>query len=176
MVIAKQKELLFVIFLSFLSAQLFAVEFDNEFEEKPWKEVDEVQFPTFPRDENLIPFQVGAITDTRFFVDGNSISVGSDSVIRFALVVDSSAGARNISYEGMRCETAERRLYASGRSDSTWARARSNQWVRIKGGSNNHYAGLYANFFCTVGASPITEAEDVRKVLRSGGNSKGNGP
>lgn len=86
----------------------------SEFDEKPWAEI-EVQLPEFPETENLIPFQVGAIRDRQFFIDGRSISIGSDEVIRFSVVVISASGARNISFEGLRCATGERRLYALAR-------------------------------------------------------------
>ncbi len=152
-----------------------AAEFDDEEEEKPWKEA-EVGLPDFTSDENLIPFQVGVRFDTGFFIDGNSVSVGSDGVIRFTLIVHSSAGARNISYEGVRCDTGERRFYAAGRLDKTWAKARGKRWIKINGGWNNHYAELYANYFCTVGAATLMDAESVRAVLRKGGNPRESGP
>lgn len=58
-------------------------------------------------------FRVGAITDTHYFIDGSTISVGADQVIRYTLVIVSSSGAQNISYEGMRCLTAEKRVLRS---------------------------------------------------------------
>ena len=142
--------------------------FDAEFEQKPWAEI-EVQLPAFPEDENLIPFRVGYHTETKFLIDGNSLSVGSDEVIRYTLLVISASGAKNISYEGLRCETAERRVYAFGRSDRTWSKARGNQWVGIRGRSNNHYVDLFADYFCVVGAPAVLNADDARRVLRSGG-------
>ena len=148
--------------------------FDAEFEEKPWAEV-EIQLPVFPEPENLIPFRVGYRTDTQYLIDGNSLSVGVDSVIRYTLVVISAAGAKNISYEGLRCETAERRLYAFGRSDKTWSKARANQWGKIQGSTNNHHVELYGNYFCVVGAPFVMSADDARRVLRSGGQLPASG-
>lgn len=144
--------------------------FDAEFEQKPWAEI-EVQLPAFPEDENLIPFRVGYHTETKFLIDGNSLSVGSDEVIRYTLLVISASGAKNISYEGMRCETVERRVYAFGRSDKTWSKARSNQWVRLKGSTNNHYVDLFSNYFCVLGDPYVRSADDARRVLRSGGRA-----
>jgi hypothetical protein len=151
-----------------LPAASFAAVFGNDDEEKQWTEI-EVQLPDYPQKENLIPFRVGAIDDTQYLIDGTTLSVGSDGVLRYTLVVISSAGAENVSYEGMRCATAERRFYAFGRSDKTWSKARSNPWVKIQGSSNNHHVELYSNYFCTVGAASITSADDARRVLRSGG-------
>ena len=160
---------LFVLALPLFSVPSWADEgFDSEFEEKSWAEV-EIQLPAFPEAENLIPFRVGYHTETKYLIDGNSLSVGADSVIRYTLVVISASGAKNISYEGLRCETAERRLYAFGRSDKTWSKARANQWVKIQGSTNNHHVDLYGNYFCVVGASFISSADDARRVLRRGG-------
>lgn len=145
-------------------APVLAASFDDEFEEKPWAEM-EVQLPRFPEQENLIPFTVGAGSDTQYLVDGSSLSVGDDGVVRYTVLVVSSSGARNISYEGLRCATGERRLYAFGRADGTWSKARANQWVAIRGGANNHVVELYANYFCKIGAR-VNSAEDAVRVLR----------
>ena len=145
------------------------VDDDFDDEAKPWQEI-EVQLPAFPDEANLIPFTVSAATDNKFLIDANSLSVGADEVIRYTLVVVSSAGARNISYEGMRCSTVERRIYALGRPDQTWSKARTSKWSKIQGGANNPHVELYRNFFCTVGAKPIRNAGDAREVLRRGGS------
>lgn len=154
--------------LLFLAASpAMALDIDQEFEEKAWAE-NEVQLPAFPVEENLIPFTVGALSDTRFYIDGNSISVGTDDVIRYTVVVISPSGARNISYEGMRCTTAEKRAYAFGRADQSWSCAKSGRWVRIKGGDNNYLNELFASYFCASGAPAIMKAEDARRALRYG--------
>ncbi|WP_153109071.1 CNP1-like family protein [Propionivibrio limicola] len=165
-----RRAVLSIVALVWFSAQVGAVGFDSDFdeEEKPWREI-EVQLPTFPESANLIPFKVGSVSDKKFMVDGNSISVGADGVIRYTLVIVSDSGAQNISYEGMRCLTGERRVYAFGRSDKTWSRARSNAWTKIRGGTNDYRIDLFANFFCIIDAPTLRDAEDVRRVLRSGG-------
>jgi len=141
--------------------------FDNEFDEKPWTEI-EVRLPAFPKKESLIPFKVGSVSDTQYFIDGESISVGSDEVIRYSLVVVSSAGAQSISFEGMRCVTGERRVYAFGRSDNTWSKARSNKWTQLRGGSNQHHVALFSDYFCTVGERAIMSPGDAIRLLRYG--------
>ncbi len=154
-----------VLSLAFVSPLVIAASFDNEFDEKPWAEID-LQLPAFPEKQNLIPFKVGSVTDKQFFIDEKSITVGADEVIRYSLVVVSSAGAQSISFEGMRCLTGERRVYAFGHSDNTWSKARSNKWVKLQGGTNNHHVALFADYFCTVGAVSITKPEDAIRILR----------
>lgn len=138
-------------FLGFIfacvSTGLLAAGFDSEYEEKKWEEI-EARLPPFPKPENLDSFFVSATTDNKFMVDRESISVGADGVVRYTLVVLSSSGAQNISYDGLRCATGERRLYAFGRSDKTWSKARLNQWTKIQESTlNRHHAALFFDFF-----------------------------
>ena len=139
--------------------------FDDEYDAKPWSEI-EVVLPPYPQETDLLSFRVGAVRDTRFLVDTKSVSIGSDGVVRYTLVVIGSGGARNVSYEGLRCATGERRFYAFGRLDKTWGKARSNQWAAIRGGSNNHHVELYKSYVCDVGV-PVFAPEDILRRMRS---------
>jgi CNP1-like family. len=150
---------------AFFPPAVLSDDFDNEFDEKPRTEI-EVQLPPFPEKENLIPFEVGAVRNQQFFIDGHSISVGSDEVIRYTLVVIGSGGAQNITFEGMRCTTGEFRVYAFGRSDKTWSRARNDKWGKIPPGSNRVHANLFSDYFCSVGERAIFSPDDARNALR----------
>lgn len=142
---------------------------DRDADEKPWQEIA-AQLPAFPQPENLIPFFVSSASDNKFMIDGESLSVTTDGVVRFTLVIISPSGARNVSYEGMRCATGERRLYALGHSDQTWSKARNDQWTRIGENSlNRQHAALYKDYFCPIGTF-LRDAEDARRILRSGGD------
>lgn len=137
--------------------------FDDEYDTKPWAEI-EVGLPAYPQTEDLQSFRVGAVREAQFLIDRKSLSVGEDGVVRYTLVIVSAAGARNVSYEGMRCATAERRFYAFGRSDGVWSKARGNQWAMIRGGTNNHHVDLYMNYFCAKGEPQATVDEIVRRL------------
>jgi hypothetical protein len=142
---------------------------DRDFAEKPWIEI-QAQLPPFPQAENLIPFFVSAASDNKFLIDGESLVVATDGVVRYTLVIVSPSGAQTISYEGIRCATGERRIYALGRSDKTWSKARNDEWTRIKESAlNRHHAELYSQYFCTVGVN-IRDADDARRALRQGGH------
>lgn len=81
-------------------------------EEKIWVE-QEAKLPDFPKTHNLIEFDAGAATRNRHYVDGSTLSVGEDGVVRYAVVVRTSGGATNVNYEGIRCSAKERKLYAT---------------------------------------------------------------
>ena len=141
--------------------------FEEDYEKQAWQEI-QFQMPAAPKSESMIPFYVSAATDNRFFVDGSSVSVGSDGVVRFVMVVLTSGGARNVSFEGMRCETGERRIYASGRSDGAWSKSRRNEWEKVKEAvANRHYATLYYEYFCPGGIIARSDQEAIG-ALRAG--------
>lgn len=142
---------------------------EEDYMPKRWQE-SEVSMPAPPARERLQPFYVSATTENRFMLDPETISVGSDGVVRYVLVVESAAGARNVSYEGIRCESAERRLYAFGRADGSWSPARGKLWLPIQGNSlNRQHAALYTEYFCPNGAI-VRNADEARAALRAGGH------
>jgi hypothetical protein len=149
-----------------VSAAVFA-DFEEDYENKQWQEI-EVQLPAAPKQETLLPFYVSAATENRFFIDGATLSVGGDGVVRYVLLVLTPQGARNVTYEGMRCETRERRIYASGRLDGTWSKARKNEWVRILDAwANRQHAALYLEYFCPIGTI-VKDAAEARDALIKG--------
>ncbi len=140
---------------------------DDEDELKPWQEQD-AGLPAFPRGEDLLPFVVSAATSNRFFVDSRSLKVDGDGVVRYVLVIESASGVRNITFEGMRCETRERRLYASGRADGSWSLSRNRRWEPIRDAvANRHYAALFGEYFCPFGAL-VRNSSEALTALRRG--------
>ena len=142
-------------------------QFDVEFEaDKPWVELA-AQLPPYPQTENLIEFNVSSATRNRHYVDAASISVGTDKVVRYTVVIESAGGAKNVSFEGMRCATGERRLYAYGRPDGSWSKARSAGWQDIKFRSLlSYHKALYEDHFCPDGINVRDPAAAVRNLKR----------
>jgi hypothetical protein len=125
-------------------------QFEEDFDDsgKTWQEIA-VQMPATPSSENLIPFYVSPTATQNFAIDEKSLSVGKDGVIRYTMVATSPAGARNISYEGIRCETFEKKSYAFARTDGSWARSRRDQWEPIvRKAANRQHGVLAIDFFC----------------------------
>lgn len=144
------------------------MEFEREFEQdKPWVEVA-AQLPPYPKTENLIPFDVSSATSNRFFVDAASISVGEDLVVRYTVVIEAAGGARNVSYEGLRCESGERRLYAYGHADGSWSKARNAGWEPIKFRSLLSYQkALFEDHFCRDGIRVKDGKEAAQRLRRA---------
>jgi hypothetical protein len=94
--------------------------------------------------------------------------VGKDGVVRYVLVVQTSGGATNISFEGIRCDAREFRLYASGHREGRWTKARLSEWRPIENKPvNRHHAALSRDLFCPNGVAIYTPDEG-RDALRRG--------
>ncbi len=138
-----------------------------EGEAKPeWKEAT-LELPEMPAERDLIPFRVGPGASAAFYVDGRSLQLGSDGIVRYTLLVRAAGGAENLSYEGIRCETAERKLYAIGRGASEWVLPRNAEWQRISDNSlNRQHAVLAKEFFCPPG-SVLPTRDEILGLLRN---------
>lgn len=146
----------------------------DEGEQQPWDE-QKPALPAFPKDGNLVRIQVDGRGSFDFFVDLESVSVGSDGVVRYTLVARSAGGATNIAYEGIRCKGRERKLYAMGRADRTWSDARNPQWISISDlAVNLAQATLYSAYFCPQ-RSVVRDADEARKLLKRGGDPRAGG-
>ena len=120
-------------------------------EETPWSE-KEIPLPSFPRDEDLLEFYVGPTATNRFFIDKTSIAPGEDGVVRYTLVIRTSGGAVNVTFEGIRCDTGEVKTYGIGRSDGSWVKSRTPTWKPIENKPiNRHHAALRMEYFCAQG-------------------------
>lgn len=155
------------------SLMLFAVSaqgqsrFEEDFDDKdkPWQEIA-VQLPAPPKPENLLPFYTNATGSQSFAIDAASVSRGIDDVVRYTLVAISDGGARNVSYEGIRCANYERKLYAFGQPDGSWSRSRRDQWERISTHApTRQHAVLTKDYFCeqlTVAGTPEEMVARIR--------------
>ena len=128
----------------------------------------EVAPPSFPREQDLIPFYVSAVSRFQFFVDGSSIEPGPDGVVRYVLVAISRQGARTVNFEGIRCASAEYRIYATGTDDRRWIRQPS-PWRPIRQGNeaDRWHEALAIEYFCPLG-NPIHSGAEGASALRRG--------
>lgn len=146
-------------------------EYDFEANAKTWTEI-QAQLPAAPKPDNLIEVRLDASTRNRLFIDTASLSSGDDGVVRYTAIIRSSSGAENISFEGLRCETGERKLYAFGRTSGAeagkWSRNRYAKWepiqARLAGG---YHRELFFHYLCTVNTR--RDVPTLLHLLKSGG-------
>jgi hypothetical protein len=164
--------------------------FDSDFDSsKPWDEL-QAQLPAYPKAENLLPFDAGPASDNFHYIDAPSIAVGGDDVVRYTLVIKSPTGAMNVTYEGMRCATdgkresarldllilkfqvTEKRLYAIGRDDETWVRARVSKWEELEDVSQHYAQRTLARYFFCPANSIVRNEKEAIQALKSGSHPR----
>jgi CNP1-like family len=132
-----------------------------------WEENKVDKLPPLPQTADLLPFEASATTSLNFAIDAKSVSVGTDGVVRYTVVITSTQGARNVYYEGVRCDTYEWRRYAAADDAGTnWDRGASNDWRRIENSELNAYqAALYQDYMCA-NKLPQGKAETIVRNIR----------
>lgn len=157
----------FLVLANPAAAQWAGWDYEFDEEKKSWKEI-ESKIPPFPQERNLAQVQ-GSGSANRFYVDTASVSLGEDGVVRYAAVVKAAGGATNVTFEGIRCATAEHKLYALGRNDGSWVRARDTKWKRIELRETMPYHHLlWGEYFCVSRHNPLTARQAVDALKRGG--------
>lgn len=137
-------------------------------DEEPWVE-EGVTFPAPPRSQDLRQFFVAANNPNSYWVDVATLSVGSDGVVRYALVIRSPRGAENRTYEGIRCATGEHRLYAVADANGEWRASRNSEWGPIRFTTYNRAQAALAQDFICDGVTLLGDAKAIRaKIEREG--------
>lgn len=106
--------------------------------EKAWTE-DRVSLPPFPRARDLLPLRIdSADPDYRYFIDVNSVTLTSDEVVRYTVIIQAPSGSSNIIYEGIRCATDEVKTFAYGTRDGRFRLMQDPRWIYV------HTPGAFA--------------------------------
>ena len=134
-------------------------------EEKEFSEIEMV-LPAYPREKDLVEFQPRGGSRNRFYVDARSVSIGEDRVVRYTAVIRSPSGATNVSHEGLRCLTAEYKVYAFGTKGEEWSLARAPKWQPIGPLDANYRHGLYKDYLCYSESIAGRNAQDLVANLK----------
>jgi hypothetical protein len=133
----------------------------------PFQE-SQVAPPPYPLDSDLIEFTLTGRTSNRFYIDGSSLSIGPDEVIRFVLVVRSPAQVSNVSYSGMRCDSREWKDYAFAGRERSWRIDEQARWRPIhQRDLNNYQQTLFKEFFCFGGIMTGGPAGSAKAIVNS---------
>lgn len=149
----------------FIALPLCAQQEDADGAPAVWQETA-VKLPAAPAKENLLSFNPNASGTMKFAIDAKSLTVEKDEVVRYTLVITSAAGASNVSYEGIRCKTMEKKAYAFGQADNSWSLAKRDAWDAIADGRvNRQHITLAQDFFCD-GSRVAGKAENIIERIR----------
>ena len=153
--------------LLFACHEIGAQFYDSEFDEKSWVE-QQAQLPSFPKAGSLIKIPMENMSSFEVAIDPGSVDIGKDGVVRYVLIAKSNRGSENISFEGIRCETRERKLYAIGKPDKTWGQVRIAGWTNYGANPRSYHYELANEYFCPEFKRVMTATEAV-KNLKGGG-------
>ncbi len=140
--------------------------FDESLVEK-WKE-SKFTVPSYPNDRDLLTVSMPTSSTLKIYIDSKSISRAPDRVARFTLVVESPSGARNVFYDGLRCETREYKTYAIGTANNTFTPVKDPTWQRIPQPEFNAFRDyLYRHYVCDKNAF-ARSPEDLVRLIKYG--------
>ena len=130
-----------------------------------WKESEAPPPPAFKTDR-LIPLEIPR-SGLRYGVDPASVTLSPDGVVRYVVVASSPTGAVNAMYEGIRCSTAEVKVYARHNPDSGWTKA-NGEWRGLHDNyPSSRHSLIIARTGACVGQGPNRSAATIVKDLRS---------
>lgn len=141
-----------------VSAQLIDIDPD-------WKEVEVPAPPAFKPDR-LIYLEMPSYVSVKVGVDPETLRITSDGIVRYVVVATSSSGGVNASYEGIRCVTAEVKVYARQSAAGKWNALPDPQWKPLVGNQPSMHALALARQGACEGraAASYSPADIVRKL------------
>jgi hypothetical protein len=136
-------------------------------EPAPWQE-QAAELPAYPEQERLLEVAINTEGQPyRIYIDPASLTMGADQIARYAVVISSSSGVWNVSYEGLHCGERAYRRYAYG-FDGEWQRLEDSPWMPITGIGMNRYRKTFYNVYMCPTAEPFQKAGQVLWKLRFG--------
>ena len=149
----------------------FLDEYDHDLDIKDpdaWKE-KAVELPPFPEDENLLEFPVEEDTGAslRYYVDSKSLSVGDDGVVHYVLVIIAAQGAKNVMFEGARCDAREYKTYAFGDGKGGFRRLRKPAWRDIRKNNRTAYRQrLMDHYLCHPEYPTARDPQSIAEAIK----------
>jgi len=120
-----------------------------------WKESAVPAPPAFET-SRVIDLDMPRHMAVRLGVDPESIRVTGDGVVRFVMVARSPGGSVNATYEGIRCKTAEVKLYARYTSAKVWSSVSNPEWTPLRNNQPSQHALAFARQGACDGRSAVT--------------------
>lgn len=150
---------------------------NEDVEDYIWKEQG-VALPEYPQDRDLLEVDgPPAYRNYQYLIDGKSLQVGADRVVRYSIVIRAPGGADNVMYEGLRCN-GQVKSYAYGSTDKQGKKvllARQNpQWQPVRSTGVTGYSEiLRVNYFCNMQDALLSRQEILQNIKYGKGEVDG---
>lgn len=104
----------------------------------------------------------------RVGVDPATLVIGKDDIVRYVVVAISEAGNTTAQYEGIRCRSAEAKVYARYNADSLWSLVKEPQWRSLFDASPSAHTLKLARGGVCASASANTTVQRMVEALQGG--------
>jgi hypothetical protein len=137
-------------------------------EPEPWKEA-EVALPARFSTDKLLIVDIEDRSSFEYGIDPDTLSVGTDGVVRYVFVARSRSGAVNVLYEGVRCNAAEVKVYGRWDPDSAkWRTSSTDEWLAMDARGSTRRALKLAQTGLCDGRAPNGSPRQILDTLRNG--------
>lgn len=135
--------------------------------EKPeWMEAAAPPPPAFSRDR-LIRIEMPPYSALKVGIDPETVSVGSDGVARYVVVMQNASGSVDAAFEGILCATGDVKTYARMGSAGTWVPVREQQWRSMTDNlPSRHAFAISKQGVCDGRSAP--KAASIVRALKQG--------
>jgi hypothetical protein len=128
----------------------------------------DINLPATSLPDEWLSFKVRNLALHRFAIAPNSVTKGSDGIVRYTLLVRTAGGVDNVTYEGMRCATKTWKLYAIGRDNGEWSRLPDPVWRPITLASLNAARfSLSKDYICVGDGVQSYDAKTISARIRA---------
>jgi len=134
-------------------------------QEPDWKELDAPAPPTYSL-EGLLSLEMPRYVTLQFGVDPKTLTVGSDGVVRYVIVMRNQSGSVNAVYEGIRCATDEVKTYARSSTANRWAAVEQPQWKPMTETVSRHALAFAKQGACQDHTTPEKPRDIIRTLQR----------
>lgn len=86
--------------------------------------------PTYSRDK-LIPIEMPPYVTLKVGIDPDTVTVGSDDVVRYVVVMRNTSGSVSAAFEGIQCASGEVKTYARAGTSGAWTTVEPQQWRNL---------------------------------------------
>lgn len=132
-----------------------------------WKEFDVPPPPAYDMSK-LLTFEVTRSSPLVYGVDPASVSISNaDGIVRYVVVATTTAGAKNVMYEGFRCSTGEVRTYARAKPDGSWVPVANSEWKSAYDMSLPRHSLRFAKAAACQNAAPVSSVRELVRKLKS---------
>lgn len=135
-------------------------------EDPDWKESQVPPPPAFNA-AKLVTVDVGAASALTFGIDPATLSVTKEGIVRYVVVASSRTGALNAMYEGIRCASAEYKVYARYNAGSGWNAVSEPTWQSLYATTPSRHTLRIARAGICRGNAPNLSVEQIVRDLRT---------